>query len=81
MVLLGGFLYLGWGCKMQARLIKDDLPPEVPAAISRRIVVGQSLYAFGAALCVFNTYIGALPSIVPVQLYYAIGPRLGKREG
>ena len=49
-VLLGGILYLSWGCAMQARLIKDDLPPEVPGAICRRIVIGQSLYAFGAAL-------------------------------
>jgi hypothetical protein len=42
--------------------------------------MAQSLYAFGAALCVFNTY-RSISFIVLVQLYYAIGPRLGKREG
>jgi hypothetical protein len=54
-MLLGSILYLSWGCATQARLIKDDLPPEVPAAICRRIIIAQPLYAFGAALCVFNT--------------------------
>jgi len=61
-------------------LIKDELPPELPAAICRRIVIGQSLYAFGAPLCVCNTY-WSVACIVLVQLHYAIGARLGKREG
>jgi uncharacterized membrane protein len=78
-VLLGGILYLSWGCATQARLIKDDLPPGVTAAICRRIVIGQSLYAFGVALCVFNTH-WSIAFIVLVQLYYATGPRLSKRE-
>jgi hypothetical protein len=78
-VLLGGILYLSWGSATQARLIKDELPREVTAAICRRIVIGQSLYAFGAALCVFNTH-WSIAFIVLVQVYYATGPRLSKRE-
>jgi TMEM175 potassium channel family protein len=78
-VLLGGILYLSWGCATQAKLIKNDMPPDVPAAICRRIVIGQSLYAFGALLCVFNTY-WSIAFIVLVQLYYAIAPQLGTRK-
>jgi uncharacterized membrane protein len=78
-VLLGGILYLSWGCATQAQLIKGEMPPDVPAAICRRIVIGQSFYAFGAVLCVFNTY-WSIAFIVLVQLYYAIGPRLGRRK-
>jgi hypothetical protein len=37
-------------------------------------------YAFGAALCIINTY-GSIAFIVAVQLYYALAPRLpGQRE-
>jgi hypothetical protein len=55
--------------------VKDDMPPDVPAAIKRRIVIGQSLYAFGAFLCIFNTY-WSITFIVLVQLNYAIAPRI-----
>lgn len=78
-LLLGAMLYLSWGCATHAKLIKDDMPPGVPAAICRRIVVAQSLYAFGALLCVFNTY-WSIGFIVLVQLYYAIAPRLWGRD-
>jgi hypothetical protein len=43
-------------------------------AIKRRIVIGQSLYAFGALLRVFNNYAG-IACIVLVQLSYVIAPR------
>jgi uncharacterized membrane protein len=80
-LLLGALLYLSWGRATGASLIKSDTPPEVPAAICRRIVIGQSLYAFGALLCIFNTY-WSIGFIVLVQLNYAIAPRLwrGKRS-
>ena len=78
-LLLGAVLYLSWGCATRAHLIKDEIPPEVPAAICRRIVVGQALYAFGALLCVFNSY-WSIAFIVLVQMYFAIAPRLGGRE-
>ena len=77
-LLLGVILYLSWGCATQAKLIKDDMPAEVPAAICGRIVIGQSLYAFGALLCVFNTR-WSIAFIVLVQLYYAVAPRWHKQ--
>jgi uncharacterized membrane protein len=71
-LLLGSVLYGSWGYAIRRRLVKDKLPPDVPAAICRRIVIGQSLYAFGTLLCVFNTY-WSIAVIVLVQLNYAIG--------
>ena len=75
-VLLGGVaLYATWSHAGRAALMKPDTPPEAAAAISRRILVAQSLYALGALLCVFNTY-WSIAFIVLVQLNYAIAPRI-----
>src|SRR5208282_1764887 len=71
---LGFALYLSWGCATRLGLVKDDIAPEVPAAVCRRIVVAQGLYAFGALLCIINTH-WSIAFIVAVQLYYAIAPR------
>ena len=60
-------------------MVKSDLPAQVPKAIKGRILIAQSLYAFGALLCVFSTY-WSIGFIVLVQLYYAIAPRLPGRE-
>jgi TMEM175 potassium channel family protein len=76
--LLGMTLYFSWVCAMGSGLVKDDMPLEVAVAIKRRIVVGQSLYAIGALLCVLNTY-WSIAFIVLVQLNYAIAPRFGRR--
>ncbi len=72
--LLGLILYWSWSYATRAHLLKDDLPPEVHPAVVRRIVIAQSLYAAGAALCFINTYY-AIAAIVLVQLNYAIAPR------
>jgi hypothetical protein len=78
-VLLGASLYFSWQCAMAKGLVKEDIARDTPAAIKRRIIIGQSLYAFGAALCVFNTYV-SIVFIVLVQLNYAIAPRLPRRQ-
>ncbi|HEY7945617.1 MAG: hypothetical protein ACHP7M_10135 [Burkholderiales bacterium] len=44
-LLLGLLLSWTWGHATCAWLIKDDTPPDVVAAICRRIVIAQSLYA------------------------------------
>ena len=72
---LGATLYFSWGYATKARLVRDDIQEEVPPAICRRILIAQSLYAFGALLCVFNTY-WSIAFIVLVQLNYAVGLRL-----
>ena len=50
------------------------MPADVPAAICRRIMVAQALYAFGALLCVINTY-WSIGFILLVQLNYAVAPQ------
>jgi uncharacterized membrane protein len=77
-VFLGGTLYWSWGCAVRGGLVRSDVSPAIIAAICRRIVIGQSLYAFGAILCAFNTY-WSVAFIVLVQLNYAIAPRLWRR--
>lgn len=80
-ILLGGVvLYASWGYAIKTGLVKDDIPAEVPAAIRRRIVIAQLLYAFGASLSLVNTY-WSIGFIVLVQLNYAIAPRLWRRVG
>ncbi len=73
-VLLGAALYWSWSYATRARLLAEDVPAEIHSAIVRRIVIAQSLYAAGAALCVFNTYY-SIAAIVLVQINYAIAPR------
>ncbi len=78
-LLLGSTLYLSWMCAIEKKLVKADLPPEVPVAIKNRIAIGQALYAFGALLCIVSTY-WSIAFIVLVQLNYAIAPRLPRRS-
>jgi uncharacterized membrane protein len=74
-VLLGGTLLASWKYAQYSGLVKPDVPAEVQFAIDRRIYVGQALYAFGAALCVFNTW-WSICFIVAVQVQYALAPRI-----
>jgi uncharacterized membrane protein len=77
-LLAGVTLYFSWNCAVDLKLVKADLSPDVPRAIQRRIVIAQSLYAGGALLCIFSTYL-SIAFIVLVQLNYAIAPRFGRR--
>ena len=75
---LGFMLNWSWKYAMRADLIKADTPQEVRASICKRILIAQSLYAGGAALCVINTWV-SIGLIVLVQLNYAIAPRWRRR--
>ena len=77
-LVLGGVLFLSWGYATRAKLVMEDLPTEIPAAICRRILIGQSLYAFAALLCLFSTY-WSIAFMVSVQLFYAVGITFDKR--
>jgi uncharacterized membrane protein len=74
-LLMGLMLYAGWAYARRAALIKEGTPPEVEAAVERRIRIAQTLYAFGALLCIFNTY-WSIAFIVLVQLNYVLAPRI-----
>lgn len=74
-VLLGIVVYASWKCAVLGGLLKSDLPDDIRCAVERRIVVAQALYAFGALLCVFNTY-WSIAFIVLLQLNFAVAPRI-----
>lgn len=75
----GAMLYWSWAYALRADLIKPETSEEIRNSICRRILIAQSLYAGGAALCFISTYI-SIAVIVLVQLNYAIAPRLGGKR-
>ena len=77
-LIFGVMLYASWGYATRAGLLKEDIAPEVPAAVCRRIIIGQAWYAFGALLCFFSTYLSMLV-IVSVQSFYILSPWLRPR--
>ena len=76
----GMILYWSWKYATRAGLIKNDTLYEVSASVCRRIVIAQSLYAVGAALCTINTWV-SIAAIVLVQLNYALAPRWARWLG
>ena len=85
-LLLGALLYWSWHYATRAGLVVEDAPENIHDAVVRRIVIAQSLYAAGAALCFIDTYY-SIAAIVLVQINYAIAPRFcwglfsrGKKE-
>ena len=75
----GVLLYISWKYVTRRKMIQADTPPEISAAICRRVAIAQTLYAIGAALCVFGT-LWSVAFIFAVQLNYAIAPRLPRRH-
>jgi TMEM175 potassium channel family protein len=75
----GAMLYWSWAYATRRSLVKADTPDEVRNSICRRILIAQSLYAAGAALCLVGNWL-SIAAIVLVQLNYAIAPRLGRRK-
>ncbi len=74
LVVLGIVILAAWYRARTFGLVKPDAPEGFESAFVRRVVLGQALYAFGAALCVFNTY-WSIGFIVAAQINYAVGPR------
>jgi uncharacterized membrane protein len=78
-LLLGATLFFSWTCATRGKLVRSDLPAATIHAIRQRIVLAQTLYAFGAALCFISTY-WSIGFIVAVQLCYATGLRWPRRN-
>lgn len=74
---LGLVLLWAWRYASINGLTRPELPAGISHAITSRIVIAQSLYAVGAALCVVNTYV-SIEFIVIVQLNYVLA--LGYRS-
>jgi uncharacterized membrane protein len=72
---LGAMLYASWSYALRAGLMTETVTEPLSRAVKRRIVLAQTLYALGAALCLINTY-WSIGFIVLVQLNYAIAPKI-----
>lgn len=70
----GAMLYVSWVYASRSGLLADP-SRDVSRAITRRIAVAQTLYAFGAALSAIDT-IWSVAFIVAVQLNFAVAPRI-----
>ena len=70
-LLLGLLLLWTWKEAVRAKLVREDTPPDIVAAIYHRILIAQLLYAFGAVLCLISTY-WSIAFIVLVQLNYVV---------
>jgi uncharacterized membrane protein len=73
--LIGSLLFLNWIYATRNGLVTKEATPAISAVVKRRIFVGQSLYAFGALLCIVNPLI-SIAFIVLVQLNFAIAPKI-----
>jgi uncharacterized membrane protein len=76
---MGALLYVSWKYVTRHEMISDDTPPEIRTAICWRVTIAQTLYAIGAALCVFGT-LWSVAFIFAVQLNYAVAPHLPGRR-
>src|SRR5262249_50303705 len=73
--LIGLALFGSWHYGRWAGLMREDVEPAVLYTNRRRNFVAQALYAFGALLCLFSTYV-SIAFIFLVQLYFVIAPPL-----
>jgi uncharacterized membrane protein len=74
-LVLGIALFAACRYAVRHQLLREGLRAPVLDAMQRRIVVAQSLYAFGALLCVLSPY-WSIGFIIAVQLNYVLAPRL-----
>jgi uncharacterized membrane protein len=73
---LGAVLFISLAYADQAGLMSDDTTQDMRAAMKRRIVVYQCLYALAALTCLINTYL-AIGLLVALQLNSVLAPRIG----
>jgi uncharacterized membrane protein len=73
---LGAVLYVSLAYAQRAALMSEETSAEMRAAMKRRIVVYQRLYAAAALMCLIDTYL-AIGLLVALQLNSLIAPRVG----
>jgi len=73
---LGLVLFISLRYADRADLIREQTTADMRAALKRRIVVYQALYALAALTCLANTYL-AIGLLVALQLNSVIAPRIG----
>ena len=72
---LGVVLYVSLRYAERAKVISEDTTEEMRAAMARRIVVYQTLYALAALTCLINTYL-AIGLLFALQVNAVIAPRI-----
>ena len=75
LLVLGVVLYFSWRYAERNDMLKAEATPEIGKLHKRRVVAYQALYAFGALLCIFNTYV-SIAFIVLLELNSVIAPRI-----
>jgi uncharacterized membrane protein len=73
---LGAALFASLRYADRAGLMSDETTPAMRAALKRRIVVYQALYALAALTCLINTYL-AIGLLVALQVNSVVAPRIG----
>lgn len=73
---LGAMLFASLEYADRAGLLSEETTQDMRAALRRRIVVYQALYALAALTCLINTYL-AIGLLVALQLNSVIAPRIG----
>lgn len=71
-LMMGVMLYINWAYAYNKGFINDETKDTVNDPIRKRIIVAQSLYAFGALLCFISPYL-SIGFIILVQMNYAFG--------
>ena len=75
LLVLGVVLYFSWRYAERHQMLIAEITPEIGVLHKRRVITYQVLYAFGALLCVFNTYV-SIAFIVLLELNSVIAPRI-----
>ena len=75
MLALGVVLFVSLRYADRARLMSAETSAEMRAALERRIVVYQCLYAFASLTCLVNTYL-AIGLLIVFQLNAVVAPRI-----
>jgi hypothetical protein len=68
-------LFLSLRYAEHAGVMSEDTTEDMRAAMARRIVVYQGLYALAALTCLINTYV-ALGLLVALQVNAVVAPRI-----
>jgi uncharacterized membrane protein len=73
---LGVLLFISLQYADRAGLMRAETTADMRAALKRRIVVYQALYALATLTCLINTYL-AIGLLVALQLNSVLAPRIG----
>jgi TMEM175 potassium channel family protein len=73
---LGTMLFISLRYADRNGLMSDETTEDMRAALRRRIIVYQALYALATLTCLINTYL-AIGLLIALQLNSVIAPRIG----